>query len=549
MSTNLATILVGLGYDLSALEKGAPEAFQLINKQTLGMSAEMKRASREGAESWRLIDESLGIHLSRPLTRLITQEFPAFASAMQSVLGAGVLGALGVAGIEFFDKIAKKIEEARAAQEHYAEASKTLDETVGNVLGGIQKKILQVTSKDAVLHIRLQGAEEAKQGIDQIAKALDALQAAADKSSGFWTQLEAGAGDFFAQVAEGWTELVDLHNKLLGLKGPSFHDAIYGSDGLNSMKAALSDMRETFNEALKVDSLKGTHEALVLAQRDIKIATDYLHDMQAAGDKAGIAIAQSALKFYQSSLDVEKATAGLEGAEISAERQKQAATAVAALYHSIGESLQKLEPESDPLKKLSEEIRLMKQKAEQDFAELGRNSDSALQLRAALAALDSYESHLDRIFAKAKADAAVLEASKGLPTKITATASLPQFPAPALPTLGTGGILGQQLDSFKNDALAKNEIIARAFEAAITPAQRARSGSRETENCVRFPRSLDQTIGASAAGLRRGPGATGRTIHQSGASSATHADGNGKTSRAQHFRFRRFQGLFSAASD
>jgi len=58
MSTNLATILVGLGYDLSALEKGAPEAFRLINQQTLGMSAEMKRASREGAESFRLIDEA-----------------------------------------------------------------------------------------------------------------------------------------------------------------------------------------------------------------------------------------------------------------------------------------------------------------------------------------------------------------------------------------------------------------------------------------------------------------------------------------------------------
>src|SRR5580704_9989005 len=109
MSTNLGTVLVGLGYDFSALERGAPEAFRLINSQTLGMSAEMKRASREGAESFRLIDEALGIHISRPLTRLLTQEFPGFAKGLQSVLGAGVVGALGVAGIEFFDKIAKSI--------------------------------------------------------------------------------------------------------------------------------------------------------------------------------------------------------------------------------------------------------------------------------------------------------------------------------------------------------------------------------------------------------------------------------------------------------
>ena len=88
MSSNLGTILVGLGYDLSALEKGAPEAFRLINSQTLGMSAEMKRTSREGAESFRLIDEALGIHISRPLTRILTQEFPSLAKGLQSVMGA-----------------------------------------------------------------------------------------------------------------------------------------------------------------------------------------------------------------------------------------------------------------------------------------------------------------------------------------------------------------------------------------------------------------------------------------------------------------------------
>src|SRR5579872_3097269 len=112
MSTNLATILVGLGYDLSALEKGAPEAFRLINQQTLGMSAEMKRSSREGAESWRLIDEALGIHISQPITRIVTQEFPVYAKAMQSVLGVSVVGALDVAGVELYKKNSEKIDKA-----------------------------------------------------------------------------------------------------------------------------------------------------------------------------------------------------------------------------------------------------------------------------------------------------------------------------------------------------------------------------------------------------------------------------------------------------
>jgi len=96
--------MVGFGLDLSALQKDAPEAFRILNSQTMGMSAEMKRASREGAESFRLIDEALGIHVSRPLTRILTQEFPSFAAGLQSILGVGVVGALGFAAVELFDK-------------------------------------------------------------------------------------------------------------------------------------------------------------------------------------------------------------------------------------------------------------------------------------------------------------------------------------------------------------------------------------------------------------------------------------------------------------
>src|ERR1022692_888410 len=138
MST-LATLMVGLGYDLSALEKGAPEAFRLINSQTAGISAEMKRTSREGAESLRLIDEALDIHMSRPLTRIITQEFPAFASAMQSVLGAGVVGALAVIGVEAFDKASKSIEKAQKAQEDFAASTRKAKSTFDEIMASFEK--------------------------------------------------------------------------------------------------------------------------------------------------------------------------------------------------------------------------------------------------------------------------------------------------------------------------------------------------------------------------------------------------------------------------
>src|SRR5580704_6320420 len=122
MSNNLANLMVGFGLDLSALQKDAPEAFRILNSQTLGMSAEMKRASREGAESFRLIDEALGIHVSRPLTRILTQEFPGFAKGLQAVMGVGVVGALGAVGFEFAEHIGRSIDEAKKKQEEYDES-------------------------------------------------------------------------------------------------------------------------------------------------------------------------------------------------------------------------------------------------------------------------------------------------------------------------------------------------------------------------------------------------------------------------------------------
>jgi hypothetical protein len=133
---NLATLMVGLGYDLSALEKGAPEAFRLINSQTAGMSAEMKRASREGAESFRLVDEALGVHVSRPLTRILTQEFPGFAKGLQSMLGISIAGATGLVAFEGISRLleqGKKLLEVTGALEGWKQMLGLVGETAEEV--------------------------------------------------------------------------------------------------------------------------------------------------------------------------------------------------------------------------------------------------------------------------------------------------------------------------------------------------------------------------------------------------------------------------------
>jgi hypothetical protein len=305
MSNNLANLMVGFGLDLSALQKDAPEAFRILNQQTLGMTAEMKRASREGSESFRLIDEALGIHVSRPLTRILTQEFPGFASALQSIMGAGIVGALGVAAYEGFEKLSRSIENARKAQEAFAQSSIKADETSETVIGDLEHKLADLQG-DHTLKFKLQGADETKRAIDEIGKAFDKAAEDAEKASGFWSQLELDAVDFLKHSAEGLTHIGDWLgmgdvSKMLGTK--NLHDSLFDSQQLVNMKAALKDMRTDLDLVLNADTHNGTHEALTVLQTDINAARAYLDDMRKASDKAGQALAQDALKFFTTSAD------------------------------------------------------------------------------------------------------------------------------------------------------------------------------------------------------------------------------------------------------
>jgi hypothetical protein len=471
MSTNIATILVGLGYDLSALERGSPEAFRLINQQTLGMSAEMKRTSREGAEAWRLIDEALGIHVSRPLTRIVTQEFPGFAKALQGLLGAGVFGALAVAGAEAFERISKSIEKAQKAQEQLATATENVNKVFTEELTKYQHKNKAITEEIVA--------------VDKLAEAMQKQAAAVAEAASPWTKFLATIGD----ALHGATSL------------PS-------TLGVEAIQKSFEEFRKRFDELSHHDALKGTHEGAKLLSDEIGKARQSLQAMQGMkltgldqtlnilalmtqhGDLAKIGFSQKEIDAQQAYLtnlqklmEVLKSTeSGVHNEEARAkalERQKEAAAALADLYKSMGESLKKLAPETDPLKKLAEEIRLMKQHAEADFRELGRTSDSALALHAAHAALQSYETRLDRIMANAKALAAVLEAQKNLPTTIAPSAA-PQFATPnILPTLGAGGTAAAQFDAFQKDKTAQLRLAAQAYRDLITPEQQYTIAERE----------------------------------------------------------------------
>ncbi|HEV3511988.1 MAG TPA: hypothetical protein VGS05_09820 [Candidatus Sulfotelmatobacter sp.] len=482
MATTLATILVGLGYDLSGLEKGSPEAFRLINQQTLNMSSEMKRSARDGSEAFRSIDEMLGIHINRPMTRLLVETFPAFGKALQSALGGVAFGAVAFAGVELFDKVTSKIAEARAAQEKLAESSKTTNETITDVLGGIQKKILELTSNDKTLRIRLEGAEEAKQGIDQIEKALAAEQMAAEKANAFWTRLTAGSADFFDHVFEGWTEIIDLFSQMNGLNLPSAHDAAFGTQAFSNMKDTLNDMRDAFDEALNSDRFKGTHEALTLAQNDIKIATAYLHDMQAAGDKAGITLAENALRFYQTSLNVEKGVSTLEADEKAKAAEEALKKEVAAIQEADG-ATQKW---AESLKKVFEAAK----PPEDQYAAL----DAAVKKN--VISLTNLWNRIGPISFRLRFDGKSLEeVEQQMASLFKITAPEIKLPSPALPAsiatasplstlaaaLAAGGTTGAEFDTFAKDQTAQVKLLSQAYADLVTPEQKFHLAQQELD--------------------------------------------------------------------
>src|SRR5579883_2524975 len=99
-NVNIGSMAAELGLDFTAYQQGMDRAAAITQQGGSRMSAAMKTASREGAESLRLIDESLGIHISRPLARILTEQFPALATGLQTVLGGAVVGALAAAAFD-----------------------------------------------------------------------------------------------------------------------------------------------------------------------------------------------------------------------------------------------------------------------------------------------------------------------------------------------------------------------------------------------------------------------------------------------------------------
>jgi len=453
------------------------------------MSAEMKRASREGAESFRLIDEALGIHVSRPLTRILTQEFPALASTLQSLLGVGVAGALGVALFEGVEKGIEKIEQAQKAEEELAAASRKVGETFDDAMQSYEKadKLRSLSGLDKTLfQIDYSAVDEGRKKIDDLAAAMEKETAAAVEAHKWTTELFASVGD---AAHQGFSTQSTL--------------------GVEQIGKQLTDFKQRFDELSKLDALHQTNESAKFVNETLAAATSKLQTMQAA----------KPLSFLDNVLPTAVGPKGFSEAEIAAqkewidrltqiselskaigddqhareneaakadyaERQLKAQEAIAALQKDIGAGLGKFFPQTDPFQKLMTEVTGFREQAANDFRAIQESTTNALDLKMAQQHLEEYSHRLDEVVAKARLDADIANAQAALAKIPIAGAPLPagmaQTPNIPLPTLQLAPQLAdlaelKKVQTDANEAWAEAGKILASIE---TPEQKYEAGLR-----------------------------------------------------------------------
>jgi hypothetical protein len=511
MADTVGSLMVEAGMNLAGFEESVKQIPAITSKHMERMSAEMKRTTREGAESLRLIDEALGVHLSRPLTRIIAQ-IPGVGTALQGLLGGAAFGAFAVAGTEFFDKMVEKIEKAQKTQEELASSSEKAKQTFAGLMGELDKSatLRGLSGLDRQLkELDYSALERASKGIGELSAANEKQAKDTEAASGAWTH-------FLAAIGTTWS----------GLTGSA------GVEGASKQFEEFNNKIKDIKATSQSNPLQGLREALAATQEEAKKAAQMLAAMEAmkmsgperalnslsmlTGGPAKIGFSQAAIDMQQKYLDNLKEIAtygsGLVGDNQAAEneakkadameRQVKAAEALTSLQKDIGGGMGRLVPEIDPIKRMQTEIAGLKMSAENAFADMESSGGATKWQKAfGLDHLDEYKQKLDEFFQKFKQDTEIAQSLAKLPSigdlmgdqakalssisgndlagqpnyleKAVPGSSL-NLPAatPQAPMLGAGGLAQQQMDAFATDASAKMALVKKAEEDATTPLQK-----------------------------------------------------------------------------
>ena len=330
------------------------------------MSAEMKRTNREGAESFRVFDEMIGLHLNRPLTRLIVETFPNLAHAFSSALGGIAFGAVGFAITSLWEDVSRKIDEAKKKQEEFAAATLNVQNVIENAADAWALKIAALGGKNSLAATAAEGAAEARRQIDELGKAIDDLYKKKVAAENWMNKLWAETAGEIVSTPEGKTE------------------------GAN--KQQFGDLQKRIDEAMRADTLNGTTNAMKVIGQEIDantVKTEALKKAMAENEKdpfahPGLLTGPQQMQGLQSQRDfLDQAKAdeagrekyqGLKDAKDNAEAAKKA-------IHDLQEELKTWNQENnravEAWMKLNEEIDKSVQKLNSEaFKEFNKRAES-----------------------------------------------------------------------------------------------------------------------------------------------------------------------------
>jgi hypothetical protein len=279
-----------MNVDLAEFQSGMARATDVARSNTSLMSAEMKRQSREGAESLRLIDEAIGVHISRPLTRVIA-EIPGVGAALQSLFAISATAAIGGVLIEGIERVGEKIDEVRekplaiaTAWEKVSETFESSNQQFEKAIGSIEAHIAGLTSgKLAELNVEMKNlgttALEAQKGTDALFSSID--EALKKSQPSFLDNLLGSLGDIKSGFDQRFRPV---------------------AAEIDELKEHFKSTRLYIEQAFQVDAIDKTHNALGLINKDLEEEQSKLLGMQnlrKAGEGSEQAVGiQSALVGY-----------------------------------------------------------------------------------------------------------------------------------------------------------------------------------------------------------------------------------------------------------
>ena len=438
------------------------------------------------------------------------------------------MGALGAVVVEFGEHIAKKMEEARKAEEAYADAVRKTKNVIADARAESERRLNETLGKDA--GVRGDRAAEAyykglatdAENVERLAKFTDQLTASLRGEVTALAALE----PHLAAVSKFWHELWTMSGTL----------------GVEKISAEIKTFQETFADLSRQDGLKHTTAAADYLNAQLTAAKKKLDEMPGAMKDVMISIAPGAVapggrehlyspeeiasqKLFLDRIKEIKDEQGREVANAGADRKleldteaKRRTEEVARGIEKIREAQKRIQDESVRMGKelhaaldKKDEVQLLDDAFKNTlttlaqyraivggaafFAEFGASADQLSQKLAQVTAHLESEAQLKKF----------LEQTHEGPAREFGDTKTP-FPleTPAMPTLVHGGAVAGELAAFGEEPRKQIEMIRKAYEEAMTPAQKFTVAQRELDSILK---NADGTFRAGAEGAAAYAGA------------------------------------------